>query len=201
MAKTNLLNFNQPAPDLTLMTASGESVALSSFWAEKPLLLVFTRHFGCTQCKEVLDRFVRAKEKIVEAGLNLVVIMQGSPEETDAFAKQFAPGLTCLSDPDREAYTAFGLERGNFIQTVLNPKIWSAISASRKKGYRLESPPPGQDAKQMSGIFIINKQGRIVLPYYYDHIADHPPLGLLLTGILFTGWDKDFEGPLGFGLS
>ncbi len=49
------LNFNSPAPDLQLQDTSGKPVQLSSLWAKKPLLLAFTRHFGCTQCKEMLD--------------------------------------------------------------------------------------------------------------------------------------------------
>mgnify|MGYP001769270855 CR=1 FL=1 len=49
----------------------------------------------------------------------------------------------------------------------------------------------------MSGTFIINRQGIIELPYYYDHIADHPPLDLLLSGVLSTRWDQSFEGRIG----
>jgi len=105
--------------------------------------------------------------------------------------------LLCLSDPERKAYRAYGLERSNLFQTFLNPKVWSAVSKSRKKGYRVEPPPPGQDAMQMSGIFIISKEGRIELPFYFDHIADHPPLYLLLSGVLSTRWDQPFNGPVG----
>jgi hypothetical protein len=89
------------------------------------------------------------------------------------------------------------LERGNLFQTFLNPKVWSAISKSRKKGYPVDPPPPGQDAMQMSGVFIISKEGRVELPYYYDYIADHPSLDLLLSGVLSTGWNQSFEGPVG----
>ena len=30
----------------------------------------------------------------------------------------------------------------------------------------------------MSGTFVIGTNGRVLLPYYYDNIADHPPLDL-----------------------
>jgi hypothetical protein len=98
------------------------------------------------------------------------------------------------------AYRAYGLERGNLFMTFLNPRIWSAIMSSRRKGYNVEPPPDGQDAMQMSGTFIISKVGRIALPFYYDHIADHPPLDLLLNGVLSTRWDQPFEGPVGSGV-
>ncbi len=197
MAKNNRLNFNTKAPDITLMSADGMRITLSSLWKKKPLLLSFTRHFGCTQCKEMLDELVAGRERIEKAGLSIVVITQGSPEDTAIFAKQFAPGLLCLSDPERLGYQAYILDRGNLFETFLNPHVWSAISKAKEKGYAVEIPPKGQDAMQMSGTFIISREGRIELPYYYDHIADHPPLDLLLSGVLSTPWDKPFEGPVG----
>jgi peroxiredoxin len=201
MSKNKQLNFNRQAPDLTLLDTLGEPVQLSGLWAERPLLLAFTRHFGCTQCKEMLDELVAGREQIEQAGLNIAVVTQGTPEATAAFAREFAPGLLCLSDPERKAYQAYGLERGNLFQIFLNPKVWSAISRARKKGRTLENPPPGQDAMQMSGTFIISQAGRVELPYYYDHIADHPPLDLLLSGVLSTRWDQSFEGPVGSGVN
>ncbi len=194
------LNFYQNAPDMELQDTLGQPVQLSSLWQECPLLLAFTRHFGCTQCKEMLDELVEGKEKIAQAGLALAVITQGTPEAASLFAEEFAPGLLLLADPERKAYEAYGLERGNLFQTFLNPKVWKAVSRSRKKGYQVEPAPAGQDAMQMSGTFIITKDGRIALPYYYDHIADHPPLELLLSGVLSTTWDQPFDGPVGPGV-
>jgi peroxiredoxin len=200
MPKHNPLNFNNNAPDLALKNTYGEEVRLSSLWAERPLLLALTRHFGCTQCKEMLDELVTGKERIEKAGLGIAVIMQGTPESTAVFARQFAPGLLCLADPERKAYRAYGLVRGGVFQTFLNLKVWSAIGRARKKGFRVEVPPAGQDAMQMSGIFIISREGRVLLPYYFDHIADHPSLDLLLTGVLLTRWDQSFDGPVGPGV-
>ncbi len=197
MTRIKKLNFNDVAPDLELLNASGYPVRLSAMWSERPLLLAFTRHFGCTQCKEMLDELSAGHAKIESAGLGIAVVTQGSPEAARLFIGQFAPGLPVLSDVERKAYRAYGLERGGLFQTFLNLKVWQAVSRSRKKGYRIEPPPPGQDAMQMSGTFIISTEGRIELPYYYDHIADHPPLDLLLTGVLSTRWDHSFQGPIG----
>lgn len=200
MAKNKRLNFNHPAPDLKVQDSSGKTVQLSALWKKKPLLLAFTRHFGCTQCKEMLDELVEGKERIHKAGLDIAVITQGTPQSTALFARQFAPGLLLLSDPQREAYRAYGLEQGNLFQTFLNPKVWKAVARSKQKGYLVEPAPEGQDAMQMSATFIINTSGRVLLPFYYDNIADHPPLDLLLSGVLNTDWQQDFEGPVGPGV-
>jgi peroxiredoxin len=197
MTKLKHLNFNQPAPDLTLLDFKGKPVQLSSLWTKKPLLLAFTRHFGCTQCKEMLSELVENQDRIRSSGLDIAVIMQGTVGSTAEFAAAFAPGLYCLADPERAAYRAYGLERGSLFQTFLNLRVLKAVAASRRKGYPVEVPPAGQDAMQMSGSFIISREGRIELPYYYDHIADHPPLELMLSGILSTRWDSKFDGPVG----
>jgi len=198
MKKKTQLRFNELAPDVDLQNTQGESVRLADFWAGRPLLLAFTRHFGCTQCKEMLDEISAGQEKIRQAGLEIVVITQGTYQEAAEFCAHFAPGLTCLADPERKAYQAYRLERGTVFQTLINPRVWRAVSnSSRTKGYKVEPPPTGQDAMQLAGTFIISTAGRIELPYYYDDIADHPPLDLLLKGALSTDWSKPFEGPLG----
>jgi len=197
MKKRHLLNFNDPAPDAQVLNVKGKPVRLSSLWGKRPLVLAFTRHFGCTQCKEMLDELVAGRDKIKKAGLDIAVITQGVPAETALFMEEHAPGLLALSDPQRAAYRAYGLERGTLFQTFLNLKVWRAVSRSRRKGYLVETPPEGQDAMQMSGTFIISPQGRVLLPFYYDNIADHPALDLLLEGVLSTGWEQPFEGRIG----
>jgi len=192
------LKFNDLAPDLEVTTAEGKKIRLSSLWAEKPLVLAFTRHFGCAQCKEMLDQLVQNKPQLQASGLDLVVVTQAKPEESSQFIAARAPGVLCLADPERELYHAYGLGRGTVGQTLLSPKIWSANArALAEKGYKAELPPPGQDAFLMSGSFIIATDGRVRLPYYYDHIADHPSADLLLKGFLSTDWNSPFEAPLG----
>jgi len=109
MSKKKQLNFDHMAPDLVLQDTSGQPVQLASLWAERPLLLAFTRHFGCTQCKEMLDELVNGRERIEQAGLAIAIITQGTPELAAVFAREFAPGLRLLCDPERRAYEAYGL--------------------------------------------------------------------------------------------
>ena len=134
--KKRVLNFNSPAPDLVLSDIEGKPVQLSSLWKEKPLLLAFTRHFGCTQCKEMLDELVAGKEEIEKAGLAIGVILQGTPEASALFAGKFAPGLTVLADPDRKAYQAYGLERGTLFETFLNLQVGKPFAGQPPRATR-----------------------------------------------------------------
>jgi hypothetical protein len=48
----------------------------------------------------------------------------------------------------------------------------------------------------MSGTFIIGTDGRVRLPYYYEDIADHPPVELMLKGVMGMDWSKPIEGSI-----
>ena len=46
MAKHTKLKMNETAPDIQVVNADGETINLSSIWADKPVVLTFLRHFG-----------------------------------------------------------------------------------------------------------------------------------------------------------
>jgi putative ABC transport system ATP-binding protein len=191
------LNFNDLAPDPSVLLATGESIQLSSLWQDKPLLLVFTRHFGCPQCKDMLDQLVKSSSELENAGLTIAAVTQGNPADALGFCRRRAPGMICLSDPKREAYHAFGLERGTVWQVALSPQVIRGTLRAGGHGHTPELPPRGQDVMQMSGTFVIGTDGRIRLPYYYENIADHAPIDLLLHGVLSTTWDRPFQAAMG----
>ena len=197
MANLAQLKFNDPAPDLELQDVNGNPVLLSSFWKKQVLILAFTRHFGCPQCKEMVDQLVTVSPDFKEKNLGLVIVTQGTPEEAKAFCAERAPGVTCLADPERKAYQAYGLERANIWQSFLSLNVWrSNRRLKQERGWNTDLPPNGQDAMQMAGTFVIAPDGRIRLPYYYDDIADHPSVDLLLHGVMGMDWNQTFNGPV-----
>ena len=197
MANLAQLKFNDPAPDLELQDVNGNPVLLSSFWKKQVLILAFTRHFGCPQCKEMVDQLVTVSPDFKEKNLGLVIVTQGTPEEAKAFCSERAPGVTCLADPERKAYQAYGLERANLWQSFLSLNVWrSNRRLKQERGWNTDLPPKGQDALQMAGTFVIAPDGRIRLPYYYDDIADHPSVDLLLHGVMGMDWNQTFNGPV-----
>jgi peroxiredoxin len=197
MSKLSHLKFDDPAPNLELFNIEGKPVKISSLWKKQAVILAFARHFGCPQCKEMIEALAGISADMESNGLLLVIVTQGTPEAAKAFCSDHAPGVICLADPERKAYRAYGLERVNFWQAFLSPRIWSSnLRLRREKGWKTEWPPAGQDALQLAGIFIIGTNGRLRLPYYYDNIADHPPMDLLLHGVMGINWKSPFEKPI-----
>jgi peroxiredoxin len=191
------LKFNDPAPDISVLDTEGKSIQFSALWKKQTLVLAFTRHFSCPQCKEMMDELHQARPELETRGLRLVIVTQGTPELAKAFCAERAPGATCLADPERRAYRAYGLGRGTAYQTLISPNIWKSNKRLKEtKGWSPESPPAGQNAFVMSGTFIIGTDGRVRLPYYYEDIADHPPVELLLKGFMGMDWSKPIEAPI-----
>jgi peroxiredoxin len=197
MAKTVQLKFNDLAPDVEVLTTEGQPFRLSTLWQGRVLVLAFTRHFGCPQCKEMLDQLVTSKPEFTAKSLGLALVTQGMPEAAKMFCAERAPGVTCLADPERVAYRAYGLGQASIFQSVLSRRVMKSNQRlEREKGWKPELPPAGQDAFQMSGTFVIGSDGRIRLPYYYDDIADHPPVELLLRGVMGMDWSTPLESPI-----
>lgn len=194
MSAKNHLKFNDPAPDVSVFDVLGKPLQLASLWRNHVLILAFTRHFGCPQCKEMVDQLIDAHQTLAEKGLHLAIISHASPESAKDFCELRAPSAVCLADPDRTAYHAYGLYRGSIWQTLLSPRIWSSNRRlARQKKYMPDLPPAGQDPYQMSGTFIIGTDGRIRLPYYYEDISDHPPVDLLFHGIMGVDWNRPYD--------
>ena len=191
------LKFNDFAPDVELLSTNGVITTISSLWQNHVLVLAFTRHFGCPQCKEMMDQLVQFKPDFAARGLSLAVVTHGTPEMAKNFCSERAPGVACFADPDRKAYRAYGLGRASLLQSVFSMRVLrSNKRLFEQKGWKTEFPPAGQDAFQMSGTFIIGTDGRIRLPYYYDDIADHPSVELLLRGVIGTDWSTPLESPI-----
>lgn len=197
MAKLAHLKFNDLAPDVEILTIEGQPFRLSLLWQGRVLVLAFTRHFGCPQCKEMFDQLVQSRSEFAARGLTLALVTQGTPEAAKTFCAERASGVTCLADPGRAAYRAYGLGQVSLLQSVLSPRVMKSNQRlEREKSWKTEMPPDGQDAFQMSGTFIIGSDGRIRLPYYYDDIADHPSVELLLRGVMGMDWSTPFESPI-----
>lgn len=196
MAKLTRLKFNDPAPNLDIQTADGRTIRLASLWSNETVLIAFARHFGCLNCQEMLSQLMDVRAEIERAGLRLVVVTQGSPTEAKKFCDEHAAHAICLADPKRRSYRAFGLTSGNVWQVFIAPQVWLDAWRSWRHGRRAQAPPKGQSLMQLSGVFIVGTDGKIRLPYYYDTLGDHPPIEILLHGVLGTCWSKPLDGPL-----
>ena len=183
------LQIDDNAPNFSLPDQTGNMVDLNSFWNDKPALVIFWRHFGCS-CG--VDRAGRLKNEIqdyLDANSNVVVIGQGEPERSTAYAqKHDLPDVPILSDPSYQAYYAYGLLDGKESQILFDApeeyldrsiELGNSFAQSRKA----EDRPLVDNPYLLPGEFVIDITGKVMLAYRYNYCEDYPDHRVHLAAI------------------
>jgi len=148
--------------------------ALIPLSSERPLLLFFLRHFGCTFCRELLGKL----KKRNDLGRYQIVFVHMADHATAGRYLAAFPAAESISDPSQELYRKFGLTRGTPLQ-LFGPRVFlRGVIAGIFKGH-LVGPLIG-DGFQMPGTFLI-KNGAIIDSFRPDAVCDEAELDGVLT--------------------
>lgn len=130
--------------------------SLHELSSQKPLLVIFLRHAGCTFCRETLRTL--SKQRLSE--MNIVVVHMGRDIDGEYLRERFKlPWVSFISDPNRDLYRSFGLRRGTFKQ-LFGPLVWiRGFNAAVIKG--LGVGVIQGDGFQMPGAFVVYK-GKVI---------------------------------------
>ncbi len=139
---------------------------------ERPLFLIFLRHFGCTFCREALSDLRAIRDWLAETDSRLVLVhMSSDAEARSFFAGYDLDDATQVSDPDRVLYRAFALRRGSPAQ-LFGWSVWKrGWEAGVKEGHGVGWLRG--DGAQMPGAFMVWR-GRIVGQFIHETAADRP---------------------------
>lgn len=151
---------------------TNEGNSLLELSQNRPVLLVFLRHFGCTFCREALADISQERKKIEEMGIRIVFVhMTEATIAERYFSRYNLEGATHISDPDKRFYQGFGLIKGNFNQ-LFGLQSWiRGFSAGVVSGHGI-GPQLG-DGFQMPGVFAIYK-GKIEESFIHKLASDRP---------------------------
>lgn len=89
----------------------------------------------------------------------------------DFFSRYNAENIDRFSDPEKELYHTFGLERGNLSQLFSVKTISRGFEALQKGGHFIGKPVG--DVWQMPGVFLIYK-GEIRQSFRHESVGDIP---------------------------
>jgi peroxiredoxin len=183
------LQVDDPAPNFQLPDSNGKPRQLNRYWENKPALIIFWRHYGCSCGMERAHYLQQEFDDYIEGGAAVVIIGQGEPERSAAYADKYKlPPVAILCDPDLNAYQAFGLLEGKESQILFDaPDVFldrelSAgleLAKSRKEAGR----PLVDNSWLLPGEFIIDQNGIVRLAYRYNYCEDFPDHRVLLAAI------------------
>lgn len=152
--------------------SNGETLAMAS--RERPLVLIFLRHFGCTFTRQILRGLQDLEQQAKRHNASLVLVhMLQSGEEIDYLGHH--SDIPRIADPRCELYRAFGLGKGGFLE-LFGPHVWWRGMISVFKGCGVGHL--AGDGLQMPGAFVF-QNGRIVSSQPAHSAADLPDLAAL----------------------
>jgi peroxiredoxin len=165
----------EAAPDVCVARAgAGEPLQLSRLWADGPAVLVFLRHLGCIFCREQIAQLRADAGKFQEIGATVALITVSQPQDLAVYSAEqdLETAFICLSDPEREAYRAYGLQRGTPSE-LLSPRVFGRGIQAMLHGY-FAGMPKG-DPTQLPGVFIVDREGIVRFAHRSKDAADTPP--------------------------
>jgi peroxiredoxin len=152
-------------------TESGKS--LLALVDERPVLLVFLRHFGCSFCRQTLDDVSKIHPELDRRGVQVVFVHLGSPERAKPFFDYYRISwVERISDPEGRLYAApaFKLARVSLFQ-LIRPAVWIAWIKGAVAAHGIGIIR--EDAQQMPGVFFLRDR-RIANLFRHRTIADRP---------------------------
>jgi hypothetical protein len=145
---------------------------------ERPVLLVFLRHFGCTFCRQAIDDVSQVRGKLAERGVQVAFVHLGSPERAKPYFDYYKlADVERVSNPDGSLYRdpVFALARVNLLH-MIRPAVWIGWLRGAVFKYRIGLLK--EDIQQMPGVFFL-KNRAIASVFRHRTIADRPDyLGL-----------------------
>ena len=139
---------------------------------EKPVILVFLRHFGCIFCREAVDDISDKRFDIEKNDIELILVHMAANELAEQFFKEYElTGVKHISDPECELYTQFGLTKASIGQLFGLKTLMKGFQL-RRKGTEYSLDQIG-DSFQMPGVFLL-KDSHIIDSYIHQSISDRP---------------------------
>ncbi|MGB3585708.1 MAG: SelL-related redox protein [Tunicatimonas sp.] len=165
-------NPDKPLSETLAKFSTNQGYDLSQYSYQKPLLLVFLRHFGCTFCREALHEIADKRTAIENQGVRIVLVHMGSSAQGEAyFAKNDLAGLAHISDPECQLYNLFRLQRARFSQ-AFGLRVWlRGLKAGVFNGHGIGRLVG--DGFRMPGIFLIYR-GQLLKSYKHQLVSDQP---------------------------
>lgn len=123
-----------------------------------------------------------ARDTFAARGCTVLVISQAKPEVLALYLARFKWDVPLVCDPERAAYTAFGLERTQWL-AFFKPRVLWGYFRGMFKGYRVRKPYAGEDVLQLGGDFILSRDRKVIFAYPSADPTDRPTVTDLLAAI------------------
>jgi peroxiredoxin len=174
-------DIGTPAPSLDLPAAGGGRHSLAEFRG-KPVIISFLGPANCNFCRGHVLKMVSARERIQEAGVEVVFVAFHDPElMMSKMLRDLDLKFLLLLDSAREFYARWGLGTGT-LGTIVNPgALWAIVKLILRREPSLGSAPPHH--RQLGGDFVVDRAGNLVFVNRMRSIYDRADIDDMLAAV------------------
>lgn len=161
------LLIGETFPDQSLITIDHTPKSLSTFWKEKPTVLIFFRGGWCPFCNQHLAELGQIEQQIGELGYQIIAISPETSGYLQASVDKNEIEYQLLSDLDLSLAKAVGI----------------AFKAPDRYNDRLEERSEGmnQGLLPVPSVFVLDKEGKILFEYINPNYRERMSGELLLA--------------------
>lgn len=167
--------------DAGLVTLLGKTRAesghtLLQLLDEKPMLLVFLRHFGCPFTRETVHEIAQVRADLDRRGVRPVFVHMAPPDRARTFFARYGlSGVEQVSNPDTSLYGApeFHLLKATALPHFFGAKAYWKMATRVLWRFGAGAPGKGEDALQLPGVFFL-KDRTIYRAFRHKNLGDRP---------------------------
>ncbi|KAF7315440.1 Peptidase A1 domain-containing protein [Mycena indigotica] len=170
--------------ELTVISETGVGIPFGSLWRNQRTIVCFIRHFWCPLCQDYMFSISRnvPPEILRSAGVELVIISNGSFEMIKAYRQIFKTAYHVFTDPTHQVYNALGmtlqtLEKGpksSYVRHGTLSGIGMVVANAVKVGMPVWKA--GGEISQLGGEFILGPGLTCSWAHRMKYTRNHAPI-------------------------
>ena len=163
---------------LSLPDPDGTKHHLGDLWADRPVVLVFLRHFGCLHCREHAVELRDRYDDLQRQGIDLVAVGTGDQRYAGAFVRDEKIPYLVLVDDDAKAAHAASVKTASWYR-LLHPTTWPATVRTYRRGHHIHSP--GKRVTQLGATFVLGPGDAVLYEHVDADSTDHAAIPEVLA--------------------
>jgi len=169
------------APPLELPVADGSGRRSLSDLRGRPVLVSFLGPAHCIFCRAHVIRTIQRRDEFARLGADVILIGYEDPQDmTSMMLRNLDLPYTILVDPSRETYRRWGMGEATW-RAWVRPGLYLATLMSllrREEQFKMQPTPA-----QMTGDFVVGRDGRVAFARVLKSFHDRPSVSTLLSAI------------------
>ncbi|KAK7005687.1 peptidase A1 domain-containing protein [Favolaschia claudopus] len=174
----------ETAAELPVISESGVRVSFGSVFEQQKTIVCFIRHFWCPLCQDYMFSISRnvSAEVLQSAGVELVIISNGSYEMIKSYRQIFRSPFAVFTDPTHKVYNALGMTlktlkpgpKGNYVRHGLMSGLGMVVVNAVKVGMPVWKE--GGKISQLGGEFVLGPGMTCTWVHRMKYTRNHIPI-------------------------